>query len=114
MRDDSEGFTPSTYTVGMCKSADCADTHRTMIEAGAILLVVVVSLGIYLSSWIASREFSKANNSNSLDVLMQYRETLRQKTVRGERERWDGEMMRQLAYRLDQVEREIALKVAER
>ena len=76
-----------------------------MIEAGAILFVVFVSLAIYLSSWIASREFSKANGSNQLDVLIQHRETLRQKVIRGEQERWDSEMMRQLAYRVEQVER---------
>ena len=85
-----------------------------MIEAGAILFVVVVSLGIYLSSWIAAQQFSKVHESSQLDGLLQYRETLRQKTARGEVERWDNEMMRQLAYRLDQVEREIARKTAGR
>ena len=81
-----------------------------MIEAGAILFVVVVSLGIYLSSWIAAQQFSKVNESSQLDGLLRYRETLRQKTARGKLEGWDSEMMRQLAYRLDQVEREIAQK----
>lgn len=85
-----------------------------MIEAGAILFVVVVSVGIYLSSWIASREFSKAHVSNELDGLRQHRATLQQKTARGELECWDSEMMRQLAYRLEQVEREIAAKTAGR
>ena len=83
-----------------------------MIEAGAILFVMVVSMAIYLSSWIASREFSKTNAANSLDVLIQHRETLRQKVIRGEQERWDSEMMRQLAYRVEQVEREIGQKTA--
>ena len=81
-----------------------------MIEGGAILLVVIVSLAIYFSSWIASREFSKANASNELDVLIEYRETLRQKVIRGERESWDSEMMRQLAYRVEEVERKIEQK----
>jgi hypothetical protein len=85
-----------------------------MIEGGAILFVVVVSLAIYLSSWIASREFSKANASTQLDVLMQHRETLRQKVIRGEQEHWDSEMMRQLTYRVEQVEREIGQKTAAR
>jgi hypothetical protein len=85
-----------------------------MIEAGAILFVLVVSAGIYLSSWIAARQFSGANTADQLDVLRQHRETLRQKTVRGEREGWDSVMMHQLAERLEDVEIEIARKIAAR
>ena len=98
----------------MCKPSRCDDTGSIMIEAGVILFVVVVSLGVYLSSWIGAREFSKANAVNQLDVLRQQRETLLQKTSRGQREGWDSEMMRQLAYRLDDVEREISRIVSER
>lgn len=92
----------------MCKYGARDDSNRTMVEAGAILFVVVVSLGVYLSSWFAARQFSQANAASQLDVLTQHRETLLQKAERGERENWDGEMMRQLAYRLSEVEREIA------
>jgi hypothetical protein len=96
----------------MCKPNRCDDIRTIMIEAGAILFVVVVSLGIYLFSWIGAREFSKANATNQLDVLRQHRETLLQKRVRGQQEGWDSEMIRQLEYRLDDVEHEIARAVS--
>lgn len=79
-----------------------------MIEAGAILFVVVVSVGVYLSSWFAARQLSEVNAASQLDVLKQHRETLLEKTARGERENWDSEMMHRLADRLAEVEREIA------
>jgi hypothetical protein len=85
-----------------------------MIEGGAILFVLVVSAGIYLSSWIAARRVSGANATDQLDVLRQHRETLLEKTLRGEREGWDSVMMQQLAERLEDVEIEIARRVVAR
>lgn len=82
-----------------------------MVEAGAILFVLVVSLGVYLSSWLAARQFSAANAANELDVLRQHRVTLREKILRGTRENWDGVMMDQLEQRLLEVDREIARRV---
>ena len=114
MKRDREGCTGPVRSLQMCKRTHRDDSSTLMIEAGAILFVVVVSLGVYLSSWISAREFSKANSVNHLDVLRQHRETLLQKTIRGQREGWDSEMMRQLAYRLDDVEREIARTVSRR
>lgn len=116
MDGDNRDCTRPEGTLRMCKKGWLRryQLYKIMIEAGAILFVVVVSLAIYLSSWIASREFSKANASNQLDVLIQHRETLRQKVIRGEQECWDSEMMRQLAYRVEQVEQEIGQKTAAR
>ena len=85
-----------------------------MIEGGAILFVVVVSAGIYLSSWIAARRFSAANAADQLDGLRQHRETLQEKLLRGEREGWDSVMMQQVAERLEDVEIEITRRVAAR
>lgn len=79
-----------------------------MVEGAAILFVVVVSLGVYLSSWFAAQNFAKANPADQLTALHAHRETLREKTLRGERERWDDVMMEQLAHRLTEVDREIA------
>jgi len=108
MSGDSEDCNAGGLGLPMCKRIDCDDSNVTMVEAGAILFVVVVSIGVYLSSWFAARQYSHVNAANQLDVLTRHRETLLQKTVRGERENWDSEMMRQLAYRLSEVEREIA------
>lgn len=85
-----------------------------MIEAGAILFVVAVALAVYLSSWVAARQFSEANAANQLDVLRQHREMLQQKIQRGIRDNWDGEMMSQLEYRLSDVERELAQSLVQK
>ncbi len=85
-----------------------------MIEGGAILFVFVVTVGIFLSSWIGARQLSDVNAVEQLDDLRQHRETMLQKTIRGEREGWDGVMMRQLADRIESVDREIARRVAAR
>src|SRR4051812_43585121 len=84
-----------------------SDSVHIMVEAGAILFVVVVSLGVYLSSWVAARQFSEANAGSQLDALRQHRVTLQEKILRGTRENWDHVMMDQLEHRLHEVDREI-------
>ena len=114
MGRDSGYCTGTLRPVPLCKLPQSSDSLPIMIEAGAILFVVVVAMGTYLSSWIAARQFSEANAANHLDVLRQHRETLLQKVQRGVREDWDSEMMRQLEYRLTDVEREIAQSLGQK
>ena len=85
-----------------------------MIEALAIVFVVAVSAGIYLFAWMGARNLSVANAAVRRDELAQYAGTLREKILRGQREQWDSVMMGQLAARLDEVERELAPKIASR
>lgn len=85
-----------------------------MIEGGAILFVFVVTVGIFLSSWIGARQLSSANAPEQLDDLKRHREILRQKAVRGEREGWDSVMMSQLADRIESLDREIARRATNR
>lgn len=84
-----------------------------MVEAFAILFVVIVAVGAYVSAWVGAQDFSKRNISSELAQLRDYRETLREKTIRGEQEQWDSEMMRQLADRVEDVEQRIAQKMVE-
>ncbi len=85
-----------------------------MIEGGAILIVFLVTGGIFLFSWIGARQLSSVTIAEQLDDLRRHRETLLQKNIRGEREGWDSVMMRQLADRIEDVDREIARRVADR
>ncbi len=84
-----------------------------MIEALAIVFVVVISLGIYLLARVGAQDGSKRDLLTELNELKQHRETLREKALRGKREHWDHVMMSQLAHRLDQVEHQIAQKTGE-
>ena len=80
-----------------------------MIEAGAILFVLVVSLGAYLSARLGAQRASLENPQGDLEQLKQYREVLRQKAIRGQQENWDSVMMLQLGHRLEEIEQQIEL-----
>ena len=82
-----------------------------MIEAFAILLVVGISLAVYVFAWAAARESARRNPSGAYDQLLQHREILSQKLIRGKREHWDRVMMDQLTARLADVDRQIAEKI---
>lgn len=78
------------------------------MEALAILFVFIVALVVFVATWITTRNRSGASLVDELNQLHQYHEVLQRKALRAQLERWDDEMMNQIAYQLDEVEQRIA------
>lgn len=85
-----------------------------MIEAFAILFVAAVALGVYVIAKVGAQNASGKDLPKELAELRQHRESLVEKTARGEREQWDQVMMSQLAHRLDWLDQQIAQKAGQR
>lgn len=114
MAGDSSGFTGQKSSIEKCKAAGRDDHHGfNMIEALAIVFVAAVSLGVYIMAWVGAREASGKDLSAELAELRLHRETLVEKTVRGQREQWDQVMTSQLAHRIDWLDRQIAQKASQ-
>ena len=81
-----------------------------MIEAFAILLVTAISLAIYLFARVGAHDSALRDPAGNLAELRQQRDVLRDRLLRGNREKWDHVMMQQLGDRLAELERQIAEK----
>jgi cell division protein FtsL len=73
------------------------------MEALAILFVFVVAVVIFVVTWIGVAT-SPRNAVAELDQLEAYRDTLQQKALRAQLERWDDTMLDRLAEEIQDVE----------
>ncbi len=76
------------------------------MEALAIVLVLVVTLGIYVGARFGAGSRA-ARPAEELARLREYRRVLEEKIRRGHVEHWDVVMMRQLTDRLEDTDRRI-------
>jgi hypothetical protein len=74
------------------------------MEALAIVLVVVVAAIVFVVTWFGVRNGGAQNPILGRAQLEEYREALREKTLRAQREQWDAEMVGRLADQLAEVE----------
>jgi hypothetical protein len=77
------------------------------MEAVAIVLIAAVAAVIFVVTWFGVRS-DGGNPIAGRDQLEAYREALRKKTLRAQREQWDDAMVERLAVELDDVERRLA------
>ena len=74
------------------------------MEALAIVLVAAVAAVIFVVTWFGVRNGSAQNPILGRAQLEEYRDALREKTVRAQREQWDEAMVARLADQLEEVE----------
>lgn len=77
------------------------------MEALAIVLVAAVAAVIFVVTWFGVRNDGGQNPILGRAQLEEYRDALREKTVRAQREQWDDEMIARLAGQLSEVEQRL-------
>lgn len=77
-----------------------------MVEAFAILAVVIVALGAVLSARFLPNTLWQ-NSAQKLSQLEAYRSQLNERLDRGRREAWDPVMMAQIEHRLAEVDAQL-------
>jgi hypothetical protein len=77
------------------------------MEAVAIVLVAAVAAIIFVVTWFGVRN-DGGNPIAGRDQLVAYRDALREKTRRAQREEWDETMMNRLDVELADVEARLA------